>query len=249
LARYLAARAPCPRFRHVLVALGIAGVPAFLIMKEPDLGTSLLLLPVLVVMLAVAGARRVDFARLALGGIALLPLLWTGMSPGQKSRVSAVLNQPGPGDRVGAEDYQLYQAKQMLALGGMWGSFWSGAPAENPAACHLPEARGDFIFPVLGERFGLAGIGLILALYAVLVVKGFAIAAATDEPYGRLTAAGLTALLATQVLVNTGMALGLLPITGVPLPLVSYGGSGMVVYGLVIGLLINIHVNSTPGRG
>jgi len=247
LARYLAGRAPCRRFCVVVVALGITAVPLVLILEEPDLGTSLLLVPVLVVMLAVAGMRRLGFVWLALGGMALLPLLWVGMSDRQKGRVFALLNQPGPEDRVSADAYQLHQAKQMLALGGVWGSYWSGLSAENPAAYHLPEARGDFIFCVVGERFGLVGMGLILALYAVLVTQGFGIAAATDEPFGRLAAAGLTALLATQVLVNTGMTLGLLPITGVPLPLVSYGGSGMVVYGLVIGLLVNI--SSRPARG
>jgi cell division protein FtsW (lipid II flippase) len=169
------------------------------------------------------------------------------MSVGQKGRVAAVLNQPGPEDRATAHTYQLRQGKQMLALGGVWGSYWSGNSAESPAACHLPEARGDFIFCVLGERFGLVGMGAILALYAVLVAQGFAIAAATQEPFGRLVAAGLTALLAAQVLVNTGMTVGLLPVTGVPLPLLSYGGSGMVTYGLAIGLLANI--NLTPAQG
>jgi cell division protein FtsW (lipid II flippase) len=169
------------------------------------------------------------------------------MSAGQKGRVAALLNQPGPEDRVSADTYQLRQGKQMLALGSVWGSYWSGNSFENPAAYHLPEARSDFIFCVLGERFGLVGTGVIMALYAVLVAQGFAIAAAAHEPFGRLAAAGLTALLATQVLVNTGMTVGLLPVTGVPLPLVSYGGSGMVTYGLVIGLLMNI--NLTPGQG
>ena len=224
----------------------MTAVPAVLILKEPDLGTSLLLLPVLVVMLAVAGMPRAGFAWLALGGILLLPLLWVGMSAWQKGRIAAVLNQPGPGDRVTANAYQLHQGKQMLALGGVWGSYWSGTSAEDSAAYHLPQARGDFIFCVLGERFGLVGMGLVLALYGVLVGQGFAIAAAADEPFGRLAATGLTALLATQVIVNTGMTLGLLPVTGVPLPLMSYGGSGMVAYGLVIGLLVSI--SSTPAR-
>ena len=132
-------------------------------------------------------------------------------------------------------------------MGGVWGSYWSGNEAENPAVYHLPSAYSDFIFCVLGERFGLVGIGLILMLYAVVVALGFAIAAATEEPFGRLAAAGLTAILATQVIVNTAMTLGLLPVAGVPLPLVSYGGSGMVAYGLAIGLLISI--SSRPAQG
>jgi rod shape determining protein RodA len=218
----------------------IAGTVALLILKEPDLGTSLLLIPVLLVMFATAGATRRGLASLVISGVVLIPVLWTGMSGEQKSRITAMFSQPGPDGVVTAETYQLHQAKQVLALGGFWGSYWSGQPPEEPAAYHLPEARGDFVFCVLGERFGVAGLGLVLGCYGLLVWRGFAVAAASCEPFGRLAAAGLTTLLATQVLVNTGMTVGLLPVTGVPLPLVSYGGSGLVAYGAVLGLLINI---------
>ena len=163
LARYLAGRSPCRRFRDVAVAIGMTAVCVLLILKEPDLGTALLFVPALIVMLAVAGLSRWGFARLALIGMLLLPLLWLGMSGWQKGRVAAALNQPGPDDRVPASAYQLHQGKQVLSLGGVWGSSWSGSSEENPAAYHLPGAEGDFIFCVLGERFGLVGLGLILA--------------------------------------------------------------------------------------
>ena len=156
-----------------------------------------------------------------------------------------MFSQPGPGEAARAETYQLRQAKQMMALGGVWGSLWTGQSVENPAAYHLPEAQSDFIFCVLVERLGLVGGGVVLGLYGVLVWRGLAIAAATREPFGRLVAAGLTAMLAVQVLASAGMTVGLLPVVGLSLPLVSYGGSGLMTQGLFIGLLINVAVR--PG--
>jgi rod shape determining protein RodA len=246
LARFFAEPGRCQSLRGVGLGILLMAVPAALILREPDLGSAMLLAPVFFVMLAVAGARWGVIVRLGLVGMAALPLLCLGMTREQASRITSLLAQPGPSDVVPADAYQLHQAKQMLALGGVWGSALTGATIDNPDVYHLPEARGDFIFCVLGERLGLIGLGLILGLYAVLVRGGFAVAAAAREPFGRLAAAGLTTLLAAQVLLNTGMTVGLLPVTGVPLPLVSYGGSGMAAYGLVIGVLVNISRHPKP---
>ena len=240
LARYLMYRENYRRFRGLLVPLGLTLLPVVLILREPDLGTALVLLPVMFAMLFAAGARRGDLVRLALAGTVALPLLWTQMSREQKSRVTALLEQTGPGELPSEDGYHLHQAKQMLALGGLWGTMIASQTLDDPAAYHLPEARSDFIFCVLGERLGLLGIGLVLGLFALLAWRGLAVAAATREPFGRLVAVGLVALLAVQVLINTGMTVGLLPITGLSLPLVSYGGSGLVAQGLVLGLLVNI---------
>jgi cell division protein FtsW (lipid II flippase) len=125
-------------------------------------------------------------------------------------------------------------------LGGVWGSLWIGDVVDDRAAYHLPEARGDFIFCVLGERLGLPGVAAVLGLFALLVWRGIVVAMATREPFGRLVAVGLAALVAVQVLINTGMTVGLLPITGLSLPLVSYGGSGLMVQGMLLGLLVSI---------
>ena len=245
LARYLMCRDNYRRFRGLLVPLGLTLLPVVLILREPDLGTALVLLPVMFVMLFVAGARRGDLVRLGLAGMVALPLLWTQMSREQKSRVTALLEQTGPGQVPSEDGYQLHQAKQMLALGGLWGTTIAGQTLDDPAAYHLPEARSDFIFCALAERLGLLGIGLVLGLFALLAWRGLGVAAATREPFGRLVAAGLVALVAVQVLINTGMTVGLLPITGLSLPLVSYGGSGLVAQGIVLGLLVNIAVR--PG--
>jgi rod shape determining protein RodA len=240
LARYLMYSERHRRFRGLLLPLGLTLVPVMLILREPDLGTAMVFAPVLFAMLLVAGARWGDLVRLALAGLVALPLMWTQMSDEQKSRVTALLEQTGPGETPTEDGYHLHQAKQMLALGGAWGTLITGQSLDDPAAYHLPEARSDFIFCVLGERLGLWGIGLVLGLFTLLAWRGIAVAEATREPFGRLVAAGLVALVAVQVLINTAMTVGLLPITGLSLPLVSYGGTGMVTGGLVLGLLLNI---------
>ena len=115
-----------------------------------------------------------------------------------------------------------------------------GQPTDDLAAYHLPEAQSDFIFSVLGERLGLPGMALVLGLFGVLVWRGLVIAAETREPFGRLLAAGVAALLAVEVLIHTGVAVGLLPVTGLSLPFVSYGGSGLVTHAVAVGLLLNV---------
>jgi cell division protein FtsW (lipid II flippase) len=240
LAKYLTDREPSRRPVGVLLPLGLALTPVLLILREPDLGTAMLFIPVLFWMLFVAGTRRRDLAWLALLAAVSLPLVWSQMSREQRSRVTAMFKQAGPGEPAGADTYQLRQAKQMMALGGAWGSLWTDPGVEDPAVHHLPEARSDFIFCVLVERLGLAGGAVVLGLYGVLVWRGLAIAAGTREPFGRLVAAGLTGMLAVQVVVNTAMNEGLLPVVGLSLPLVSYGGSGLMTQGALLGLILNV---------
>ncbi len=245
LSRYLMYRDNYRTLVGLMVPLGLALAPVLLILHEPDLGTAAVFLPVTFVMLFAAGARRIDLAALAVAGVLALPLLWTQMSLEQKSRVTALFEQAAAGEKATGDAYHLRQAKQVLALGGVWGSLAAGQAVDDPAAYHLPEARSDFIFCILGERLGLVGLAAVLGLFALIVHRGLAIAAATREPFGRLVAVGLATLIAVQVLVNTGMTVGLAPITGLSLPLVSYGGSGLVAQGLVIGLLVNVAVR--PG--
>ena len=121
----------------------------------------------------------------------------------------------------------------------------AGMPVDDPAAYHLPAARTDFVFCLIGERFGMIGSLVTLVIYGVLIIKGLAIAFATREPFGRLLATGIVTLLATQAIINTGMTVGLMPITGMTLPLVSYGGSSLVATAIALGLLINVAIR--PG--
>jgi len=240
LARYLNDREFLRRVPGVLLPAVLTAIPMLLILKEPDLGTAAVFVPVFVLMLCAAGLARRKLAVLALVGLCMLPVLWSQMSLEQRSRVTSLFDQAGPNEVADGEGYQLRQAKQMIALGNVWGSFWQGDAADDRAAYRLPAAHSDFIFCVIGERFGLPGMALVLLLYACLVWQAVGIALATRDPFARMLAFGLGALLAAQVVINTGMAVGLLPITGLSLPLISYGGSGLLAHALAIGLVINV---------
>ena len=245
LSHYLMYRRNFRRFLGLFTPFLLTLVPLILVLKEPDLGTALLFLPMLFAMLLAAGARVRHLALIGLMGVAVTPVLWLGMNAEQKSRVVSVLTQVEDGPVPRGDGYHLYQSKRMLSLGGTWGSELAGMPVDDPAAYHLPAARTDFVFCLIGERFGLIGSLLTLAIYAVLIAKGLSIAHATREPFGRLLATGIVTLLATQAIINTGMTVGLMPITGMTLPLVSYGGSSLVATAIALGLLINVAIR--PG--
>jgi len=223
----------------------MTAIPVLLILKEPDLGTALLFFPVLYAMLFVAGAKRRHlFATLAAGAL-MLPVLWGVMSAEQKSRVTAVFQQSDGGKPDTGDGYHLYQSKQLLALGGVWGSEWNGPALEDSAAYRLPAGRTDFVYCLIGERWGLFGTLGLQLVFTGLMLSGMLVAARTRDPFGRLIATGIVAILTAQVLINTSMTVGLAPITGLTLPLVSYGGSSFVTTAFCVGLLLN--VASDPG--
>jgi cell division protein FtsW (lipid II flippase) len=240
LSRWLMHRENHRRLPGILIPTALAAVPALLIVREPDLGTALTFLPVLLAMLFAAGARRRDLLVMAALGLLLLPVLWSQMSREQKSRVTAVLDQTGPHDRPDADQYHLHRAKQTLTIGGVWGSWLNDEGHADPARYFVPAAATDSIICVIGERYGLAGIAVTLLLITILVWRCLVVARRTQEPFGRLVAVGIGALIAVQAFINTGMMVGLLPITGLSLPLVSYGGSGLVAHALALGLVLNI---------
>ena len=245
LARYLMYRENYRWLGGLLVPLVLTLVPVLLILREPDLGTAIVFLPVLFAMLYAAGARRRDLAVLCLVGCAVLPVLWTQMSREQMSRVTALLEPITPGQRPSADAYHLYQARRTMAVGGIWGTALGPEPLDAVRRYSVPAAHTDSIYSVLGERFGIVGVALLLLLYFLLAWRGLVIAQSTREPFGRLLAVGIVALFSVQAVINTGMMAGLLPITGLSLPLVSYGGSGLVAGGLALGLLMNISMR--PG--
>lgn len=245
LARYLMYRDNFRRLQGLLMPLGLTMLPVLLILREPDLGTAMVFLPILMIMVCAAGARRRDLGLVMLAGLMMLPILWSQMSREQRSRVTALIQQTSPGEHPSGDGYHLRQAKQMLVLGGVWGSWLTGEVADDRTVYHVPEGSTDSVFPVLGERFGLVGASGILLAYGVLVWRGLLAAERTREPFGRLLATGIAALFAVQAVINTAMMVGLLPITGLSLPLVSYGGSGLLTHALAIGLLLNISMR--PG--
>ena len=246
LARYLSHRRDHRTVVGLIPPFLLAVVPVGLILKEPDLGTSLVFLPALGAVLVASGARGSHLAAAAVLGVACLPALWLGMSAEQKSRVTAVftqapltdLGEPAPP----GDGYHLHRSKQVLALGGAGGSAgWLGEPGaaiSDPAAYRLPAARTDFVFCLVAERFGLAGTLGVLGLFGLLVAGCLRVAAGCADPFGRLTAAGVAALFGTQAVINTAMTVGLMPITGLALPLVSYGGSSLVACGAAVGLVV-----------
>ncbi len=246
LARYLSHRRDHRTVLGLIPPFLLTVVPVGLILKEPDLGTSLVFLPMLGAVLIASGARGTHLAAAAVLGLACLPVLWLGMSAEQRSRVTAVFTQHSL-DELGepaprGDGYHLHRSKQVLALGGAGGSLGlfaepRGATAEGDSL-RLPAARTDFVFCLVAERFGLPGTLAVLGLFGVLVAGCLRVAARCEDPFGRLTAAGVGALFGTQAVINTAMTVGLMPITGLALPLVSYGGSSLVACGAAVGLVV-----------
>ncbi len=240
LAQYLMHRENFRSLWGLLIPFVIGLVPIGLILREPDLGTSLVFLPILFSMLFAAGARPRHLLLISLLGISLLPALWLGMNAEQRSRVVTLFMQKDSGPAPRGDGYHLHQSKQLLSLGGRVGSELAGTAMADSRVYHLPEGRTDFIFCLVGERWGLLGTLVTLGLYLLLFARGLFIAASTKEPFGRLLAVGIVALLATQLLINTAMTVGLMPITGLTLPLMSYGGSSLLATSIALGLLMNI---------
>ena len=221
----------------LLLLLPVLAVPVVLIVKQPDLGTALLLFPVLAALLAAAGMRLRLLGGLALAGLAGLPLAWLVMKDYQRERILVFLDPVR--DPLGSA-YNVIQAKIAIGSGQLLGKGVAGATQSRLA--FLPERHTDFIFAVFAETWGFVGCLALLTGYALLLLRGFDIAASAREPVGRLVALGATALLATQILINVGMVSGLLPVVGVPLPLLSYGGSSMLVSLTALGLLLSVRM-------
>jgi cell division protein FtsW (lipid II flippase) len=240
VSRYLMYRENYRRLSGLAIPFALALVPMGLILKEPDLGTSLVFLPVLAAMLFAAGAKLKHLALAGCLGAAISPVFWLAMSTEQKSRVTSLFLQRDGGPTPAGDGYHLHQSKQVLALGGLAGSQLTGTAVDDPLAYHLPACRTDFVICMIGERWGLGGTLLVLGLYLVLLGRGLGVAAATREPFGRLLAVGIVALLATQTIINVGMTVGLVPVTGITLPLLSYGGSSLLFTCVALGLLMNV---------
>jgi rod shape determining protein RodA len=238
LAWVLTLRRDQPLSRGVLgAAFGCLAIPFLLVMKQPDLGTALILIPVLAAVLVGAGLSLRVLAGLAAAGLAALPLAWLVLKPYQRDRLLVYLDPLR--DPLGTA-YNVIQAKIAIGSGQLLGKGMSGATQSRLS--FLPERHTDFIFAVFAETWGFIGCLVLIATYAFLVLRGFEIAAGTREPCGRLVALGVTTVLASQTLVNLGMVTGLLPIVGIPLPMMSYGGSSMVVSLMGLGLLLSVRM-------
>lgn len=239
LAWYLAEKALPPRFNHILIATVIAVVPTLLIAKQPDLGTSLLIACSGGFVLLFAGLQWRIIGIASLLAVPVAWLLWSfGMHDYQRRRVLTFLNPEN--DPLGS-GYHIIQSKIAIGSGGSYGKGWLNGTQSH--LDFLPERHTDFIFAVFGEEFGLIGVVLLLALYLFIVMRGLYIAAQAQDTYSRLLAGALIMTFLIYVFVNIGMVSGLLPVVGVPLPLVSYGGSSMVTLMASFGILMSIHTH------
>jgi cell division protein FtsW (lipid II flippase) len=237
---YLRQRDP-PEGLFDLVPPGVLTmVPVGLITLQPDLGTASLFVPSLFGMLVTAGARLRHLALIVVAAGAVAPIAWPFLLPHQKARFEALVQQI-EGDRSREHDinFQSFTAQRLIGAGGVTGQ--SDAKARALVAFNrLPEAHNDMIFSVISTRFGVVGALAVLGLFVLWFGGALAIAAMCKDRFGRVIAVGLAAFIAAHVVVNVGMNIGLLPIIGVTLPFVSYGGSSMLTCWLMTGLLFNI---------
>jgi rod shape determining protein RodA len=215
----------------------LLGVPFLLVVRQPDLGTALVLVPVLAATLVGIGIRMKVLGGLTLAGVAAMPLAWFVLKPYQRDRLLVYLDPFR--DPLGTA-YNVIQAKIAIGSGQLLGKGVGGATQSRLS--FLPERHTDFIFAVFAEMWGFLGCLVLIVAYVLLVMRGFEIAAGTRETRGRILALGVTTVFAAQILINIGMVTGLLPIVGIPLPLMSYGGSSMVVSLTALGLLLSIRM-------
>ena len=223
------------RLASLFVPILLLAVPFILVLLQPDLGTALLLVPIFFTLLIVGGADfKYIFIMLFLG-FASMPLFWHFLRDYQKQRLLVFINPNA--DPLGA-GYTIIQSKIAAGSGGLFGKGWL-AGTQNQLN-FLPERHTDFIFSVIGEEWGYIGALILILLYLFIIKKAFDIASSTSDMYGKLIANGIGVMLGLQIVINIGMTIGLMPVVGIPLPLVSYGGSSLVSTVIAIALLLNI---------
>jgi rod shape determining protein RodA len=239
--------------RRTVRILALGTLPALLVLLQPDLGTAIVYGVITLAVLFIAGVRWTHFA--ALGGIAaaaiaivlvIAPALGTPVLQGyQQDRLTAFLH---PSEDPADSSYQINQALIAVGSGGKTGR---GDDATQTNNGFLPERHTDFIFAVVGERFGFVGAAFLLSLYALLIWRALRIMTLSKNLYGSMIAGGIAAMLMFQIFVNVGMNIGIMPVTGIPLPLMSSGGSSVIVTFLALGLLQSIYVQAqlTSKRG
>jgi rod shape determining protein RodA len=227
-------------FWGLLQPLGMTGLMMFLILKQPDLGTALVLFPISFVILLVAGARLWHLATLVLLGAASTPVLWHFLKDYQRRRWMSFIAPEN--DALGA-GYNAIQSRIAIGSGGFFGKgFLQGTQSQLN---FVPMHHTDFVFSVLAEEWGWLGCFVVLGLYLTLLLQVVKISVNSKDLRGTLLGAGVVAMLTTQVVFNVGMTSGVLPVTGITLPLLSYGGSSVVTIMICLGILLNIRKESS----
>jgi len=229
-----------------LPPLMVIAAPVGLVLEQPDLGTAVMITAIGAAMLFLAGVAVWKFLAAGLAAAAAVPVAWTLLHDYQRRRVLTFLDPDQ--DPLGA-GYHITQSKIALGSGGMFGKgFLNGTQAQLD---FLPEKHTDFIFTMLAEEFGMMGCLFLLALYALVIAICFATGLRSRNQFGRLLALGVGCMLFFYVFINVGMVMGLLPVVGVPLPLISYGGTAMLTVQLGLGLVLStaVHREVRIGRG
>ncbi|MBE0438684.1 MAG: rod shape-determining protein RodA [Gammaproteobacteria bacterium] len=238
VATYLAERPLPPTFVRIVIGLIMIIAPSVLIAKQPDLGTALLIASSGLIVIFLSGISwRLIISFISLCAVAL-PVLWYVMHDYQRQRVLTLLNPES--DPLGT-GYHIIQSKIAIGSGGIFGQGWMEGTQSQLA--FLPERSTDFIFAVIAEELGLVGVGLLILFYLLVAGRGIYIASQAQTSFARLLAGSISLTFLVYVFVNIGMVTGLLPVVGVPLPLISYGGTSMVTLLAGFGILMSIHTH------
>ncbi len=235
LAWFFQQRAGMLRWHSFVIAAVLLAIPVGLIQKQPDLGTSLLVLAAGFYVIFLAGLSWKALIALVLGAAGSLPIAWSLMHDYQKERILTLIDPTT--DPLG-KGFHIIQSTIAIGSGGVWGKgFLKGTQAHLE---FIPERTTDFIFSVYSEEFGLVGILVLLFLYLLLIGRGLMIAANAPSLFTRLLAGAITMIFFTFAFINMGMVSGILPVVGVPLPFISYGGTALMTLGLATGILMSI---------
>jgi len=224
----------------LLLPIVLTAAPVLLILMQPDLGTALLFFPTLLAMLLTQGAKRSHLAIVVLSAAILAPASYPFLKPHQRARIDSLVAQVTGDDRYTRTiGFQADRARTLIGSGGMWGN--GKENAKNLIRFNaLPEEHNDMIFAVVACRWGFVGGMLVIALEVALVIGALWVALMSRNPFGRLVGTGIGAMVGFQSFVNIGMTMGLVPITGLTLPFVSFGGSSIVASWIAVGLLFSI---------
>lgn len=229
------------RFGFLIPYFLLSGIPFLLILKQPNLGTALVLLPIALGMLWAAGIRKKHLIFLIILGFLSLPILWfTVLKEYQRARLLVFINPNA--DPLGS-GYNIIQSRIAIGSGGLFGKgFLQGTQSH---LAFLPEYHTDFIFCVLAEEWGFIGGMVLLFLYSLFLRQLIRAATTASEPFGRLVATGIAVMFASHIFINIGMTLGMLPVAGLPLPFLSYGGSSLLTFLIAVGIVLNIRKSKT----
>ena len=238
IARYIARGVLPPDVSSVALSITIVLIPSYLIMQEPDLGTSILIAFSGLVVIFLSGLKKRYLAIAFTLFLAYLPFMWSSIHPFQKKRVLSFLNPES--DPLGS-GYHLIQSKIAIGSGGLFGKGWLNSTQGQ--LDFLPERTTDFIFAILAEEFGFLGVSLLIGIYLFIIGRGIMIAINAQDLFSRLLASSISLTFFVYVFVNIAMTTGLLPVVGVPLPLISSGGTSMVTIMIGLGMLISVQTH------